>query len=434
MKILWVSNSPEAPSGYGSQTRQVGRRLAADGHEVVFAANDGARGDRLWEGMPVLGSGEMRYSLDTIREDVLRVAPDRVIVLYDVWVFTEGSRASDPLAGIPGVAAWVPVDHWPVPPTLMPWLTAGGRTAVAMSRFGEGQLLAASARDREEGGAGFPVLYAPHAVDRSVFRPGAEMPGGGDPFRRLAGIPDDVYLVGIVATNIGTGVYDRKGFGDMLQALAPFLGRHPEAHVYIHAGQSGDNGISLPHLLGILGLPADRVHFPDQHLIRKRAVPDEAMAAIYGSLDVLLGTSRGEGFGVPHVEAQACGTPVILSNFTASTELVAPRAFDPSDRGFERHPSGWLVPVETDYDPRHGSFFGKPVLGAILRALEEHRAAWADPATRAAMRDAATANSARWDADRVYADHWRPVLDALARGTAAPNRAERRRARREEAA
>ena len=431
MKILWVSNSPAAPSGYGTQTRQVGRRLRAAGHELVYAANDGSRGDFLFDGCRVLGSGEQRYSLDTIREDVIRTRPDLTVVLYDVWVFTEGERTEDPFEGVPNVAAWCPVDHYPVPPTLLPWLTKG-YTAIAMSEYGRQQLQHASDLAQQAEGRGFPVLYAPHAVDRSVIRPTPEV-AGGRTFRELIGVPQDAYLVGIVAANIGTGVYDRKGLGDMAQALGVFMARHPDAHLYVHSGQTGENGLNLPVLLQVANVPADRLRWADQHMMRKRTIPDALMAAAYTSFDVLLGTSRGEGFGLPHLEAQACGTPVILSNWTASTELVAPHAFDPSDVGFQRHPSGWLVDVDPDYDPRHGAFFGKPRVGSILRALEEHHAL--DAAQRGAMRDAALANAARWDADDVFARHWLPIVGHFA--AKAPlsepvsvNRAARRQARR----
>jgi len=68
MKLLWLSNAPWTNSGYGSQTRQVGRRIAKTGVEIEFATNEGSRGDREWEGLLVRGSsGNDKYSRDTIR-------------------------------------------------------------------------------------------------------------------------------------------------------------------------------------------------------------------------------------------------------------------------------------------------------------------------------------------------------------------------------
>ena len=53
------------------------------------------------------------------------------------------------------------------------------------------------------------------------------------------------------------------------------------------------------------------------------------MSQMYGSFDVLLNASQAEGFGIPIIEAAACGVPTIGTNFTSMPELI------------EGH--GWLV-------------------------------------------------------------------------------------------
>ena len=45
------------------------------------------------------------------------------------------------------------------------------------------------------------------------------------------------------------------------------------------------------------------------------------MAVMYNALDVHVLVSKGEGFGIPIIEAQACGTPVIVGDWTAMGEL-----------------------------------------------------------------------------------------------------------------
>lgn len=423
MKVLWISNAPWMPSGYGSQTRQVGSRIARAGYEIEFVANDGTRGDSEWKGLLVRGSGYDRYSRDSLRDDLERSGADWTIILYDAWVFTK-----DPFEGMDRIAGWVPVDHYPTPPTLLPWL--GKHRAIAMSRYGYERLVEASEALQDKGEAGFPVRFAPHAVD-DAFVPRIAAPGFGDiPFRKVAAIPDDAFLVGIVAANTGTGIYDRKGFGDMIAALSPFMAEHEDVHVYLHTGQEGHEAMSLPTLMAVKGLPHERVHWVDQYLLKKQAIRDEDMAAIYSSFDVLLGTSRGEGFGLPHLEAQACGTPVILSNWTASAELVGD-TWSPDRMGMQRHPSGWLVDVDPDYDPRQGADFGKPRIASIIVALEEAYARKGD----ASLRDAAVAKAEPYRADRVFADHWMGILAGMEAEIAPPlNRAQRRAMKRGQAA
>lgn len=413
MKILWVSNAPWAPSGYGSQTRQVGLRIARAGYDIEFVANDGSRGDRDWNGLLVRGSGMDRYSRDSLREDVERSGADWVISLYDAWVYTE---KRNPFEGLPHVAAWIPVDHFPTPLSLYGWLD-GGYTQIAMSRFGEMCLRDTATGFAKAGGKAFPVRYAPHAVD-DVFTP------RGRGFRASIGVPDDAYLVGIVAANNGTAIYDRKGFGDMAAALGRFMDQRPDAYVYVHTIKDSHDGINLDVLFGFKGVPAERVRWADQYALKKREVDDEQMADIYSSLDVLLMTSRGEGFGVPAIEAQACGVPVIASNWTAQPELLG-EPWNPSSIASIRAPSGWLVGVDPDWDPRQGADFAKPRIPAIIRALDEAYTLRGD----AILRDAALAKAEQYRADAVFDTYWRPILAEMESALVRPNRAQRRQKR-----
>ncbi len=410
MKLLWISNAPWAPSGYGSQTRQVGLRIAQAGYEIEFSANDGSRGDREWNGLLVRGSGSDRFSRDSVREDLERSGADWVISLYDAWVYTEQGR--DPFAGLPHVAGWVPVDHFPTPLALHAWLEQ--HSAIAMSEFGYRCLRDTSEGFGRSGRRAFPVSYAPHAVD-DVFVPVESA------FRDQIDVPDDGYLVGIVAANYGTRIYDRKGFADMAHALALFMDRHPDAYVYVHTLQQTHDGIDLPLLFAFKGVPADRLRWADQYAIKKLAVSDEQMAHIYSSFDVLLATSRGEGFGLPVLEAQACGTPVIASNWTAQAELVG-EVWSEERSGFQRHPSGWLVGVDPDWDPRQGADFAKPLIGHIAKALDEAYERRDD----ATLSEAAIAKAAGYRADVIFERHWRPILADMERALIRPNRAERR--------
>lgn len=416
MKILWLSNAPWAPSGYGSQTRQVGRRIARE-HEIEFLANDRTRGDQEWEGHLVRGSsGVDRYSRDSIREDLARSGADWLVFLYDAWVFTEGNN--DPFAGLPRVAGWVPIDHYPTPQSLYGWLTAG-HLPIAMSRYGFDRLTELSAAFKANGKPSFPVRYAPHAVD-DAFVPVETT------FRETIGVPSDAYLVGIVAANNGTIIYDRKGFGDMAHAMALFMEQRPDVYLYLHTIQKTVDGIDLVRLLGFKGVPEDRIRWADQYEVKKQSITDEAMAAIYSSFDILLATSRGEGFGLPVIEAQACGTPVIASNWTAQAELVGDPWTEQGGLSSQRHPSGWLVAVDPDYDPRHGADFGKPRISSIILALNEAYERRGDSDLRAA----AIAKAEPYRADTVFDTYWKPILDEMEDQLRRPNRAQRRAKRR----
>jgi len=125
-------------------------------------------------------------------------------------------------------------------------------------------------------------------------------------------------------------------------------------------------------------------------------LPQQALAALYSAADVLLATSAGEGFGVPVVEAQACGTRVIVSDWTAQTELVG---------------DGWAVEVQPLWDPYQDAWFATPMIPRIVDALEEAYAAERGPSQQAVD------FAADYDADVVYAKYWRPALEQLAAWT-----------------
>jgi glycosyltransferase involved in cell wall biosynthesis len=57
-------------------------------------------------------------------------------------------------------------------------------------------------------------------------------------------------------------------------------------------------------------------------IIHTGHVPDEDLPVFYSGADVLAYPSLFEGFGLPVLEAMACGTPVVTSNVTALPEVA----------------------------------------------------------------------------------------------------------------
>ena len=56
------------------------------------------------------------------------------------------------------------------------------------------------------------------------------------------------------------------------------------------------------------------------------AVDDDQLAAIYTGAHALVSPSSDSGFGLPLVEALACGTPVVASDVPAVREVLGSRA------------------------------------------------------------------------------------------------------------
>ena len=60
----------------------------------------------------------------------------------------------------------------------------------------------------------------------------------------------------------------------------------------------------------------------EEHLIHTDYVPADDLVYFYNGADALLYPSIFEGFGIPVIEAMACGTPVLTSNTTSLPEVA----------------------------------------------------------------------------------------------------------------
>ena len=373
-KMLWHSNAPFGNTGYSTQTAMFTRKLK-DHYNLAISAFWGLSGGIVpWNGIPVLPSDDPSgYGNSTIREHINMFGggdPVTVITLMDVWVL-------DPQVwGGLDLACWVPVDHEPAPDPVVNFFRNSGAIPIAMARFGEKML-----KD-----AGLDPLYVPHAVNTQAYRPHDKAKA-----RKALGLDPDTYIVGMVAANKGNP--SRKCFAEAIEAFKAFHARHPEARLYLHTEATGRfGGVDLPGLIHRLGLDPKTVIFTDQYRAVHFPHTEEKMGEVMSCFDVLLAPSAGEGFGIPVIEAQACGVPVIVSDFSAQPELVG---------------AGWLVEGATTYTAI-GSWQVKPSVADIFKALTKcyGRTDREVEAGAAAARDKAE----QYDTEVVFNDYMLPAL------------------------
>jgi hypothetical protein len=368
--------------------------MVADGHKMVVAANYGLEATQSnWENIEVWPKGFDAYSNDIAGPylvDWSRQHPDMpsvLFTLYDVW----------PLKGTAWdehrVVSWVPIDHLPAPPEVVAFLAKPNVLPVAMSKFGLDQINRASLDAR----------YIPHAIDtQRVYKPTPTIDVGKGPQsgRAIMGVPDDAYVVMMNAANKGT-VPTRKAFAEQLLAFALFSQRHSDAVLYLHTERFGAmGGIPLDPLLKAVGLDTSRVFFVNQYAYRV-GIPDEVIAALYTSADVLMSASLGEGFGLAVIEAQACELRCIVNGFSAQQELVTDDSF--------------IVEGQPWWDPAQAAWLHTPSVPSLVAALEN---AYQKGHERAS--GARTWVEHTFDADKVYEASWRPLLAELAQPVETP--------------
>jgi len=376
-RVLWHSNAPFVGTGYGQQTALFAPRLEDIGYETAVSAFFGLQGSpttwndgRGGRDLLILPGGQDPHGNDVLgrhAQEWFKGKGGLLVTLTDVWVL-----AAEMIAQLPCLA-WVPIDHTPAPSLVLNWFHVSNAIPLAMSRFGE-----ASLRD-----AGLDPLYVPHGVDTSIFCPGDRAEG-----RKAIDVPEDLFVVGMVAANAGRP--SRKGFSQALQAYAAFASAHTDVALYLHTKVVSSIGENLSGICSSLGI---RPYAVDQYKYQA-GLDQESVAKTMRGIDVLLNPSHGEGFGLTTLEAQACGTPVIATNFSAMAEVVGKDA-------------GWLVDGQYEWT-NFEAWQLCPDVSQIITALEQAYDEWKCGNADRAL--AAVEHIQQYESEHVLNDYWKPAL------------------------
>lgn len=143
------------------------------------------------------------------------------------------------------------------------------------------------------------VIY--NGIDHDTFYPVSRAGA-----RRRADLPQD----GFIVMTLGPASY-RKNTLVIAEALAT-LSESERPALWIHVGEL--DGLTL-QAIRKTGLESG------MRLFKK--VNNSDLRDLYASASVFISASLYEGFGLPPLEAMACGTPVIASDIPASREILA---------------------------------------------------------------------------------------------------------------
>jgi glycosyltransferase involved in cell wall biosynthesis len=146
--------------------------------------------------------------------------------------------------------------------------------------------------------------------------------------RQSLGIEDDVFVVLSVADN-----QERKNPHRLLETYAEFSQNKKTKLIFV-TKEFNPAGGRLRDYAQELGI---HKHF----ILIERGIPFKQLWGLYALSDVMLHTSKAEGLGLPILEAMATGLPIIATNCTAISELLA------DNRG-----------LLADYEYQHRDCFG----------------------------------------------------------------------------
>ncbi len=196
---------------------------------------------------------------------------DQILTIHDL------SWLEHPEWFLPNYAAWYHL--------LLPMLVHRVRRIITLSEFTAKKVVRRLSLPLER------VITIPAGVDTSKFHP---LDVSSDMER---------YIL-----FVGT-LEPRKNITALLKAWDEIKGRHPDVSLVV-AGASGQvfRETSYPG-------SADRVQWLGY-------VSETDLPALYAGAEVFIMPSLDEGFGLPALEAMACGTPVIVSDGGALPEVV----------------------------------------------------------------------------------------------------------------
>ena len=183
-----------------------------------------------------------------------------------------------------------------------------------------------------------PVVVAPLGVELDKFQPD---PSGDAALFQSHDLPQNVPYIFFVGT-----VEPRKGLDVLLDAFSALASEIDDLELWL-AGQTG---------WGVGPIEEQIAAHPHSARIRRLGfVDDEFLPALYREARVVGYPSRGEGFGLPVLEAMACGALVVTSADTVMAEVA--------DDGARLVAAGDATDLANN-------------LRAVLDATTEQRSAW----------------------------------------------------------
>jgi glycosyltransferase involved in cell wall biosynthesis len=105
----------------------------------------------------------------------------------------------------------------------------------------------------------------------------------------------------------------RRNIPTLLKAFHRLKKQYNLSHKLVIVGDSNPENIDFSDFVKS-DLQKEIIHF--------RRIPDEDMPLLYNAAEIFVYPSLYEGFGLPLVEAMACGTPIVASNAPPMPEMV----------------------------------------------------------------------------------------------------------------
>lgn len=348
-RVLFLTEATYLNTGYATYSKQVLERLYSSGkYEIAEMSiygqpKDQRRQSIKWKNYANMPDAENKEHVETYNKSVnnqfgawrfervcLDFEPDIVLSIRDFWmdsfIFHSPYRR---------IFSWC----W------MPTVDASPQNHEWISMFSDSDYILTYsdwAKEVIENQAGKSVntigVASPSAAD--CFKPMNK-----SEIRNSFGLRDDITIIGTVMRN-----QRRKLFPAMFSAFSKYIHENKETNTYLYCHTSyPDGGWNFAELLHENNISSrvlfsyvcedcghiEASHFNDARKLcsgcnKFRSVPssvstgvsDDVLARVYNIFDLYVQCANSEGFGLPQVEAAACGIPIACTEYSAMVDIV----------------------------------------------------------------------------------------------------------------
>jgi len=339
IKLLAICDDPAVPTGFGRVADHVLKPLAVSGEYDVHLCAINYQGDmrdrdrypyRYYA--PYLSDPANMYGIYRVNELVARIEPDVVWLFNDLAIIKSYyDEAAEALGTVP-VVTYSPVDGDPFPERYLD----GIRYATIPIVYTEYARRVLAEMDPD---LGERLEVVPHGHDAAEFHPLAETKAESKrlALEKMPQVDPSWFIVLRVDKN-----HERKQWASSIRVFARFAEDKPDVRFWMHTTFIRENGFDIPALCEMQGIVDKTLN---SGLSAERSgVAVAVLNHIYNVSDVHLSTTSGGGWELSTHEAKAAGTPTLITDYAAMSEvgrdggaLIRPERFYTAVRNSTRY-------------------------------------------------------------------------------------------------
>jgi len=311
LRVIWISDSPDTPSGFGNVTQYICNGLASKGFEVHIFGWQTLYHNIPWRNCTLHSGRYPDFGARVAYDYAQKVPTDCIITLGDAFWFESIHRVKLNEWFHRAGAKWVlyyPVDGE----------TGAGMIPdrwVQIIRTADRKIVCSHYGQEVSKRSGLDVGFIPHGVDTDLFCP----PDDKEEAKAKLNY-DGFFVVLCDARN-----QKRKMLVALLEAFRRFADGKEDVLLHLHTDPDDpaaeEAGYDLRAIIRQLDLQK-KVRFTNGFRYNRGLQLGE-LSAIYQSSDVHLLTSGGEGFGLPTLQAAATGVVPMATDYSANPELIS---------------------------------------------------------------------------------------------------------------